>query len=49
MQEVGSDDRGGDAAEVKALAAAEDGGENFVGFSGGEDEFDVGRRFLQGF
>ena len=49
VEEMLPDDGGGDAAQIEALAAAQDGGENFVGFSGGEDELYVGRGFLQGF
>jgi len=39
----------GDALEIEALAAGEDGGKDFVGFGGGEDELHVGRRFFQRF
>ena len=42
------DGLGGDAAKVEALAAGDDGGENFVGFGGAEDEDYVGGRLLQG-
>ena len=33
---------GGDAGEVEALAARQDGDGDFLDFGGGEDEFDVG-------
>ena len=47
--EVGDDERIGDAAEVEALAAGEDGGGEFLDFGGGKDEFYVGGRFFEGF
>lgn len=47
--EVSGDNVRGDGAEVKTLAARDDGGKNLVGFGGGEDEFDVGRGLLEGF
>ena len=47
--EMRGDDIGGDGAQVKALAAGDDGGQDFVGLGGGKDEFDVFRRFLEGF
>src|SRR5581483_1927453 len=37
------------AAEVEALAAADDGGRNLVGLGGAEDEDGVGRRLFQRF
>lgn len=36
-------------AEIKALASAEYGFQQLVRFRGGEDEFYMGRRLLQGF
>ncbi len=38
---------GGDGAEVEALAAGEDGGQDLVRLGGGEDEFHVRRRFFE--
>lgn len=49
MLEVLGDDFGGDGAEVEALAAGDDGGEDFVRFGGGEDEFDVFGGFFEDF
>lgn len=43
------DDIGGDGAEIEALAARDDGGKDFIGLGGGEDEFDVWGWFLEGF
>ena len=37
----------GDRAQVEALAAGEDGGQDLVRLGGGEDEFHVRRRFLE--
>ena len=37
------------ALEVKNLATRQDGRQDFVLFGGGQDEFGVGWRFLQGF
>ena len=45
--EVACDDVGRNWAEVKALAARDDGGEDFVGFGGRENEFHVFRWFLK--
>jgi hypothetical protein len=47
--EVLDDEGGGDAAEVEALAAGEDGGQDFFRFGGGEHEFGVGGRFFERF
>jgi hypothetical protein len=46
---VADDEGGGDAAEVEALAAGEDGGEDLFGVSGGEEELHMGWGFLEGF
>ena len=35
--------------EVEALAAADDGREDFVGLGGGEEKFDIGGRLFEGF
>ena len=47
VQQVLGNDRIGDAAQVKALAAADDGGQDLVGLRGGKDELHVLRRLLQ--
>ena len=48
-EEMGGDELGGDAFEIEALAAAEDGGGDFLDVGGGEDELHVSRWFLEGF
>lgn len=45
--EVGGDGFRGDRAEVEALAAGEDGGEDLVRLGGGEDEFHMRRWFFE--
>lgn len=47
-REVADDERGGDAAEVEALAAGEDGGQHLLRVRGGEHELHVRRRLLEG-
>ncbi len=47
MGEVGADHRFGDAVEIEALAAGEDGGGELVDLGGGEDELHVCGGFLQ--
>ena len=49
MLEMTRDDVGGGGPEIEALAARDDGGEDFVRLGGGEDEFDVRRGFLERF
>jgi len=46
--EPGDDGLHGDPMEVEALAAGEDGGGQFLGLGGGQDEYRVARRLLQG-
>ena len=48
VEEVTGDDGRGNRAQVEALAAAEDGGQDLVRLGGGEDELHVGRWFLEG-
>ena len=43
-----SDDVGRDGPQIEPLAAGNDGGEDFVGLGGGEDEFHVSRGLFQG-
>ena len=48
LLEVADDERGGDAAEIEALAAGENGGQNLLRIGGGEEEFHMRGRFLEG-
>ena len=47
VEEVLGDGFRGDGPEVEALAAREDGGEDFIRLGGGEDEFHVRWRFFE--
>ena len=46
--EVADDERRGNAAQIEALAARENRGENLLRIGGGEEKFYVCRRFLEG-
>ena len=46
--QLADDERGRDPAQVEALAAREDRGEDPLGIGGGEEELHVRRRFLEG-
>ena len=47
--EIGRHDLGRDAAQIEALAAAEDRHRHLADFGGGEDELHIGRRLFEGF
>ena len=47
VDQMVSNDIRGDGAQVKALTAGKNGGQNFVRFRGGKDEHHMGRRLLK--
>ena len=47
MKQVLGDGFCGDRTEIEALAAREDGGQNFIRLGGGEDEFHMRRGFFE--